>query len=79
MKIVEIIYRDITQVENKTTKGVKKEVCKVIKAVGHLIHEDEKNYKIVYNYDTCKKEEEHDALIIPKGCVIEFRVLKYEN
>lgn len=73
MKIVEITYKDITQIEDKTTKQLMKVKPKILKAVGFLLLEDNEHYKIIYNFDTDEKDIAHDALIIPKGCVIGVR------
>lgn len=74
-KIVEITYQDTTQLEDMSLEELKISGTKIIKAVGFLVHENSEFIIIVYNFDT-NTQKEHDALIIPKGCIIYKRILK---
>jgi len=74
-KIVEIVYYDITQIENKKIDEVEDAIPKILKAVGYLVDEEDFT-KIIYNFDSSGENIQHDALVIPNGCIISMRNLK---
>jgi len=73
MKIVEIVYNDVTEVHDVEEATLNEELPIRVNVTGRLAYKDDNYYWLITSYQSNKK---HEILIIPRGCVIELRSLQ---
>jgi hypothetical protein len=72
-KILEISYADITEHNDVSKLEVASKVPCVFKCIGYFLYENNNWITVTRFFD--RDEDQHEIVVIPKGCILSMREL----